>query len=608
MIRVFMHTLAGELMGEVEVERSASGRKLKNLIAAQWHLPPDCQELILDTTVIDDQASLMQDRQDSSELHLTLLVSLERVYRRLDDASAKVRQKAVQAVAHVAQRGDEPAIDALAARLRDPTAIVRAAAVRGLARLARKGDARTIGLVSAHLEHADPGIRRSALESLALITEVGDAHVIQAASARLEDPIAFVRLAAAEVLGRVAERRVETADSIGPTDSEHARLAATHNTVTTAPQVDQDSLSATHRSASRANPQGSSPSRFDQVADTRSASEQDSQAKCSAVEVPSLLVSDPMPMLSADGNKRADGTSLVTCSRGHILEPFVVSGVSNGAFECDGCASRQSNGSSMHGCRLCDYDLCMHCSRRAASVRRTGAPVTAVRLIISRSAPPGGSKPHEAEDECRPAGAVCIVTADSSWTAGDVKRRLAAEMGVAVLQQRLFAATGELQDFEAIGACNGSMQLRLDLRSEEELRWLREVQLDGSALMAAPQHLRSSRDFVLAAVLANGLALQVAPRELLADRGFMLKVVTKTGFALQYAADELRKDPEIVAAAVQQDSRAAQHAACSVAGSTEASLPGFGATSSGSSSASSSSNSISSSSSSSRSCPKPAKD
>mmetsp|Transcript_88129 Transcript_88129/g.262779 ORF Transcript_88129/g.262779 Transcript_88129/m.262779 type:complete len:541 (+) Transcript_88129:3-1625(+) len=538
-------------MGELTIERNSTGRKLKNCIAAVWHLPPDCQELIIGTTVVSDQAFLTHIQEEANSLSVTLVVSLERVYQRLGDTSPKVRQKAVQAIAHVAQRGDETAINALGARLQDPSGIVRGAAVKGLARLAEKGDARTLGSIIEHVESPDPGVRRAALEALGHIADDGNELVVQAASAHLEDPHAFVRLAAAEVLCRVAVCGDKTFPHTGP-----AHAGSLHTAVPDQARQPYDSGRAARSSEAGG------------VQQTRCCGDPNA--------LPDWPVRGPRQMPDASIGAKAPAANIgaeaalgghgVTCPEGHALRRIIASSFRDAAFECDGCGVSLPCGSPTYSCRRCDYDLCEQCCIQRWGRDDAAAPSRWSVTVRGSTGVPMPVGTALAADE-----ASFTLVAGPSWTAGDVKRSLAAEFGVPTLRQRLFGPSGgELQDFEVLwgpsqqGSGGSSLELLLALRSEEEHQWLREVQLDGSALAAAPEHLRADRNFVLTAVLANGMALQAAPRWLLADRAFMLKAVTKNGFALQYAADELRGDSELVAAAVRQDCRAAQHATCSI--------------------------------------------
>ena len=59
---------------------------------------------------------------------------------RLEDRDENVRRAAVEALANVAEEGDQHAITAVSARLEDEDAVVRRAAVKSLASIALDGD------------------------------------------------------------------------------------------------------------------------------------------------------------------------------------------------------------------------------------------------------------------------------------------------------------------------------------------------------------------------------------------------------------------------------------------------------------------------------------
>ena len=49
-----------------------------------------------------------------------------------------------------------------------------------------------------------------------------------------------------------------------------------------------------------------------------------------------------------------------TCKSGHTLHEF---STPHSRFTCDGCNAQQGQGTYMFGCRACDFDLCMQCSK-----------------------------------------------------------------------------------------------------------------------------------------------------------------------------------------------------------------------------------------------------
>ena len=79
----------------------------------------------------------------------------------------------IQALAQLAEKGDQHAITAVAARLEDGLWPVRHAAVQALAQLAEKGDQYAITAVAALLESREVWqVRRAAVDALAQLADL----------------------------------------------------------------------------------------------------------------------------------------------------------------------------------------------------------------------------------------------------------------------------------------------------------------------------------------------------------------------------------------------------------------------------------------------------
>jgi hypothetical protein len=64
------------------------------------------------------------------------------------------------------------------------------------------------------------------------------------------------------------------------------------------------------------------------------------------------------------------------CERGHVLKEFVAQ---HSGYSCDGpCHASQYSGSTLFGCRQCDFDLCSSCN----TVRAVSVPAGSVRLKV----------------------------------------------------------------------------------------------------------------------------------------------------------------------------------------------------------------------------------
>lgn len=327
MAPLMLRTLAGTQIGELEFNVRTTGYEIKNQVAARWQIPPECQELCLGTKVLADREPITAGTCDGLGFSLTLIVSMDKAYRRLEDKSAKVRQRAVQALAHAVQRGDEVAIGAVGLLLEDPSAVVRGTVVKVFSRVPRgeAADAAVL-VVCPHLESRDPDVRRAAVEALAHVAS--EHHGVEPAlRARVEDTNSHVRLAATEVLARLPKRQRGTV-------SQTASCPA------------GDPLSMV----------GQTLDMTDSLSDTRQLHPQ--AAPASPVD-----------------SEHATLVARVMCPQSHVLSHFVVDeggeasdGDSDGSgplrgFECDGCDCPQAVGSIMFSCRQCDYDLCLTCAR-----------------------------------------------------------------------------------------------------------------------------------------------------------------------------------------------------------------------------------------------------
>ena len=54
------------------------------------------------------------------------------------------------------------------------------------------------------------------------------------------------------------------------------------------------------------------------------------------------------------------------CPRGHGLRPFLTP---HASFRCNDCGVAQALRTAMQGCRTCDYDVCLACTRRITEER-----------------------------------------------------------------------------------------------------------------------------------------------------------------------------------------------------------------------------------------------
>mmetsp|Transcript_51404 Transcript_51404/g.159250 ORF Transcript_51404/g.159250 Transcript_51404/m.159250 type:complete len:373 (-) Transcript_51404:60-1178(-) len=261
-------------------------------------------------------------------------------------------------------------------------------------------------------------------------------------------------------------------------------------------------------------------------------------------EVGQACLAGPGPVVTEAGR-------VAVCPQGHELRPWQHKDVD---FDCtcDLCDQDVDFGSALWGCRVCDWDICAKCHLRLVGMQTTTvAKVLELRVNTLE-------------------GSVCTLAADPSWRVGEVKVKIAEEIGVPPWQQRLLAGIAECQDIDplsalpASGACGSIgqvLELTLLRRSEEEVEWLRALRRDGELLQAAPQEFRDSSEAVLSAVQESGHALRHAQEALRADPHIAFAAVQKDGLALAHVAEPLRADRAIVLAAVSRSGIALRYAA-----------------------------------------------
>mmetsp|Transcript_101497 Transcript_101497/g.316482 ORF Transcript_101497/g.316482 Transcript_101497/m.316482 type:complete len:368 (+) Transcript_101497:128-1231(+) len=120
--------------------------------------------------------------------------------------------------------------------------------------------------------------------------------------------------------------------------------------------------------------------------------------------------------------------------------------------------------------------------------------------------------------------------------------------------------TRRVQDFLCDPAAAEAEWWRTTPRENFEA-WRLGAQDDPSILCVAPEHLLSSRVFVLAVVSGNGQALRFVPRNFRRDWRVVCTAVAEDGLALEHAADEFRADREVALLAVGRNGLALEHCA-----------------------------------------------
>lgn len=217
-------------------------RELKSKVSDAWHLPPDCQQMLLDCDILEDDESLADvlrrslsasgDAVTTGTLQLTLAVSDVDAHQRLAHGDPRIRLNALRALLYSARKGDDSVVKAVLERLEQLDAederASRAAAVEVLCNVTERGDVRILRCLAQRLNdhtwRADWFTRRAAVVTLGMLAEEGlveHGELLQRIMG--EDLDWRVRLAALEALG--SHVSPETASAIATRlQDEHWRV------------------------------------------------------------------------------------------------------------------------------------------------------------------------------------------------------------------------------------------------------------------------------------------------------------------------------------------------------------------------------------------------
>ena len=152
---------------------------VKAWLEQECKVPILAQTLMCGTVELENTEKIgVHSGEDQNILCLTMLITWNDAIARLDNGNHDEKLEALEAVAQIAEKGNERAITAVSARLEDRERDVRHAAVRTMAQIAEKGDAHAITAVSARLEDRDEYFRVAAVRAMAQIAEKGNAYAI----------------------------------------------------------------------------------------------------------------------------------------------------------------------------------------------------------------------------------------------------------------------------------------------------------------------------------------------------------------------------------------------------------------------------------------------
>ncbi|CAJ1371642.1 unnamed protein product [Effrenium voratum] len=232
MVCLTIRSIAGQSCC-IDVEAKCTVQDLKLRLQSQWRVPPRCLELICGTKSLPN-THCFEEADDG--LELLGVLSLQAICLDLNRSGAQKRAEALKELSEM--RGQRQAVEAACRCLEDKNAYVRSAAAEAVARVAEQGDQQVMDLVDSlmktrpmlamrllvgvvprghrpsvsrvrrRLRDASSEVRQSALVALAQLAQPGDKDVIDTIVSMLSDPdragLENVRIAALNSLGHLA--------------------------------------------------------------------------------------------------------------------------------------------------------------------------------------------------------------------------------------------------------------------------------------------------------------------------------------------------------------------------------------------------------------------
>lgn len=221
MIAVTVSNFVGDKL-DFELKPDARVSSVKESVASQWKVPCSCQHLLTHASVLNDTDSLVSCCNGGmASLALTLVLSLRAICNELGSGAGKRQVSALSDICRLGVKAGEAAITLVSAHLEDINVDVRRKAVEALYHIADKGNVQAVALVSELLSDPDYMVRQAAVAVLAKLTEPWDQRTISLVSARLEDEYFCVRWTAVEALVQVVGKGCRSAIDVCATRLKH---------------------------------------------------------------------------------------------------------------------------------------------------------------------------------------------------------------------------------------------------------------------------------------------------------------------------------------------------------------------------------------------------
>jgi len=248
MTLLYVQRLDGEQF-EITLSDSGPVRDVKEIICKHWFVPPQCQQLIMGSTILDDCDNIKDSGlEETDDVYVTMLISFDRIqldlkqgrlqaqarasdtlcqlvtgksYSRVLKSQAgailvgllqeiwevdiSVKCQALKALGTLVQEGSRDAVSALCLCIADADQKARLAAIKSLRFLHEDEHVYAVCALSSYLDHPQWQIRCAAVKGLDSFSKVGNKDVIAAVRPLLTDPDDSVCMVAVKAYNRLAQ-------------------------------------------------------------------------------------------------------------------------------------------------------------------------------------------------------------------------------------------------------------------------------------------------------------------------------------------------------------------------------------------------------------------
>jgi len=179
---VTLTAISGRRVLDISVERSIPILELKYRISNLWHVPPECQKLVLGESVLEDGRKLSSYCSDEDDrLDLVAMSQISHICNALlTEEDPRKRIESLGTIAKLGPKGGPAALDAISGMLHSEDASVRRAAVEALTQVGEKVDSAIIQMLMETLQDEDPDLRCAAVDALLKMASRENQEVVDA--------------------------------------------------------------------------------------------------------------------------------------------------------------------------------------------------------------------------------------------------------------------------------------------------------------------------------------------------------------------------------------------------------------------------------------------